>query len=770
VDEFDDAGGTDPPDSIVLTGVGLCTSLGTDAETTWQAVLGGAIGIGPLTEVESPLPVGSVGGQAASLRADYRPDLPREARALRWTVEHALANAGIERSRRTFPAPDRCFAMLGTTLHGLRAGGRYIRSGQVGELRTFLAAATASGALEGLGLEGGSATTCSACSSSLGAIALGVTLLETGQADLGVAGGYDAISEYSWAGFNALRLITPSAVRPFCVGRQGMKVAEGYGVVVLERAGSARARGANVVACLAGWGESADAHHLTQPHPGGEGALAAMRAALARAGINARELGLITAHATGTLDNDAAEFAALAALLGTDLPAVPVVAHKSRIGHTLGGAGAIELILSALALRDQRVPCTANVTLADIEFPLLNVTSGPPVARVIDHTLNTSLGFGGANTCVVLSRAAPVPPAAPPHDRQKPRVHKACITGIGVVLPGAIGLAQFALRASRSSSSLTGDSLSDASFSDVATARRTRRMSPSVRFALAASELALRDAAILDDHARVAAATCFLGSMHGAAGFCNDYYTQIVREGVLAANPVLFAEGVPNAAAAHMTTTFRIQGACQVIIGTRTAGLDALALAALRVESGASQLVLVVATEEHCETTDSAYAALGLRASGNGSAPGFRGLRGFHNSHGSIAFVVESEEAALARSVAPWARLGRSTSAFLAPARLPRAVARALARLGTPARIIGSSNGTWLDRAEAIGIRSCGRSDVMETSATAIFGELFAATPLVGIAQSLVAQTDPEGFTSLCTDWNGSVTAMNIHPLDRRTP
>ncbi|MFN0010133.1 MAG: beta-ketoacyl synthase N-terminal-like domain-containing protein [Phycisphaerales bacterium] len=755
---------TDDDQRIVLTGIGLCTSLGADAESTWRAILSDRVGIGPMTEIESPLPIGSEGGQAAALPPDYRPDLPREARALRWTIEHALADGGIKDAYRSSGGADRRCVMLGTTLHGLRAGGRFLRSGRAEELRMFLAGATAAHALAGLGLEGGCATTCSACSSSLGAVALGATLLQCGRADLVVAGGYDAISEYSWGGFNALRLIAPAALRPFCVGRQGMKVAEGYGIVILERAASARARGARAIACLSGWGESADAYHLTKPHPGGEGPLAAMHAALAQAGIAPGALGLITAHATGTSDNDAAEFAALSALLGPCLSAVPVVAHKSRLGHTLGGAGAIELALAAMTLRDQLAPTTANITPADVEFDGLRVPTGPAVEREINHTLNISLGFGGANTCVVLSHpgTTPAPPAAPA--APAPFAHMPCITGMGILLPGAIGLAEFAVRAGQAGRTPPYTPLSDAALAEFSTARRARRMSPCVRYALAAAELALRDAALLDDHARLATASCLLGSMHGSIGFCTDYYSQIVREGVLAANPVLFAEGVPNAPAAHMSTAFRIQGSCQIIIGARTAGLDALALAALRVQSGASRVVLVVATEEQSDTADAAYTTLGLRANTRGAPTGFT------SSHGAVAFVVEEAASAAARGAQPWARLGRSAAAFLGPAGVPRAVARVLERLGAPTCVVASSNGTWLDRAEAAGIRHRCRSRTQVLSATAAFGELFAATPLAGIAQSLIARPGPGAFTSLCTDWNGPATAMNIEPVDRPGP
>jgi 3-oxoacyl-[acyl-carrier-protein] synthase II len=184
-----------------------------------------------------------------------------------------------------------------------------------------------------------------------------------------------------------------------------MKLAEGYAVVVLERAADARRRGATPVARILGFGESADAHHLTQPHPQGDGAARAMAAALAAAGLTPGDIDLVVAHATGTPDNDAGEYAALSRVFGADLPRVPVVGFKSHLGHTLGGAGAVELILGAMALRDGVVPPCANVGPGECEFPGLNVATGAARRAPLRATLNTSLGFGGANTCMVLGRA-----------------------------------------------------------------------------------------------------------------------------------------------------------------------------------------------------------------------------------------------------------------------------------------------------------------------------------------------------------------------------
>ncbi len=763
------AAAAEPSTAVVITGVAASASLGINAESMWRAMLNGQCGMGQMSAIESALPPSSVGGQAAELPADYRPDLPREARYLRWTIEHALTDAGLQTQPR-YAATRRC-AVLGTTLHGIRAGGRFLRSGDVTQLRSFIASATSQLAFDGLGIDGGVMTTCSACSSSLGAIALGVTLLEAGQADVVVAGGYDAMSEYAWAGFNALRLIAQGPLRPFCRGRQGMKVAEGYGIVILERTDSAVRRGASIKARIAGWGESADAHHLTQPHPQGEGALVAMRQALHRADVKASDLGMIAAHATGTPDNDASEFHALSHLLAERLPRVPIVGFKSFLGHTLGGAGAVELVMSCLALRDQRVPACPNVEPHDVEYPGLFVTTGTPIAHDISSTLNTSLGFGGANTCVVLAdprRAAragveSAPLLAGPD---------AWITGVGIVLPGAVGHTAFITQRQHRSSADSRQRLSlldDAAIADYLNVRRARRLSQYVKFTLAAATMAIRDANLTAHPEQLANANAILGTTHGSAAFCLEYYSQIIAEGALAANPVLFAEGVPNAAAAHLSAGLGLKGACQTIIGSRTAGLDALALAALRVRSGAVDTVVVVAAEAPCDVVDRAYIALGLQSSGAADDVS-RKHPGFSRSCGGVAFVVESSRVAAARGAASFARLLDSASAsapttqFGGPA---SAVASVLSRLPNPGRVLGSACQTWVDHAERLGIRRAGLS-ARTSSIHDRFGECFSATPLVGIATELIDSPANAKFTSLCTDWSGATTAMTIEQMDRR--
>ena len=768
----------DLTDPIAITGAGLACALGLSREQTWQGILQGHSGMGPMSAMESPLPPGKDGGQAIDLPDDYSPELPREARYLKWTIQDALRDAGLLQSS-TYPSAQ-SVCLLGTTLHGMRAAGRYLRTHDFAQMRQFLAGNTMELAIGDLPFSGLAATNCSACSSSLGSIAMAVTLLQTGRADLVIAGGYDTISEYVYGGFSSLRLVADGPLRPFAKNRQGMKLAEGYGIVVLERAADAQRRGARVLATILGWGESADAHHLTQPHPQGDGAARAVSQAIERAGLTPSDIDLIAAHATGTPDNDAGEHAAFARVFGERLPQIHVAAFKSHLGHTLGGAGAVELILSAMALRDQVVPPCANVKPDEVEFPDLRLNTGQPQPATLRTTLNTSLGFGGANTCVILGHSTnPLTPTLSPGvPGERGNMQDVFITGIGVVAPGIIGNEALLTHLTSAIPPAwvhdTG-SVPDSAIEGLLNARRVRRMSDYVKLTLASATLALRDAKIADTVAFAENCAAILGSTHGSSNYSSTYYEQIVREGLIAANPMLFAEAVPNAGAAQLSLMLSLKGACQSVIGTRTAGLDALSLAAARIGSGVWDHAIVSAGEEFCELVNQTYRHCGLRAAAEGCAP-FAGEAGFTVGAGAVTFILESRESFERRGGQARGRIAATAATRGQRNDTIATTLRVLTELDKPAHVLSSACGTWMDRAEAAAIRRSGASHV-----SAIYGyiaETFSASPLIAIAATLLAGKLPrllgdakenlpasdaiDSFAVICTDPTGSVSGVRI--------
>jgi hypothetical protein len=231
--------------------------------------------------------------------------------------------------------------------------------------------------------------------------------------------------------------------------------------------------------------------------------------------------------------------------------------------------------------------------------------------------------------------------------------------------------------------------------------------------------------------------------MHGSANYSLDYYRQIVREGIPTANPMLFAEGVPNAAAAHLSLMMSLKGSCQTIIGSRTAGLDALRLAGERIAQGCWNRAVVSAGEEFCQTVNDAYRQCGLN---------------FPIGCGAVTLILESRASADTRQARVHGLLKTAGSHFSDEPRMIAGVARVIQNLGNPSRVFGSANGTWLDRVESVGVRMAGRN-VAFSSLNDRFAETFSVTPLLAVAAALLGR---ENAGVLCTDYSGTVAGVRV--------
>lgn len=250
------------------------------------------------------------------------------------------------------------------------------------------------------GLRGPAYTVSTACASSAHAIGQAFWMVRSGMAPVAIAGGAEApFSPGVLKAWEALRVVSPDTCRPFSLNRQGLILGEGSAMVVLEPWETARARGATIYAEVAGFGMTADAHHITAPLA--EGAARAMVHAMADAGISAEAVGYINAHGTGTQANDAAETRAIRMAMGGAAERVAVSSTKSMHGHTLGAAGALEAVATALALRHGVLPPTVNYTEPDPECDL-DVIPNTGRARGVEYAMSNSFAFGGLNAVLVL--------------------------------------------------------------------------------------------------------------------------------------------------------------------------------------------------------------------------------------------------------------------------------------------------------------------------------------------------------------------------------
>jgi 3-oxoacyl-[acyl-carrier-protein] synthase II len=227
-------------------------------------------------------------------------------------------------------------------------------------------------------------------------------MVREGRAERVLTGGYDALCHLTFAGFDTLQVLSPTPCRPFDAGRDGLTLGEGAAVLALENCVSAQKRGAEILGEIIGYGASTDTHHLTQPQPQGNAALAAMQAACASAGVTPEQIDYVNAHGTATPQNDASEAAAIQSWAGARAATLPVSSTKAGVGHLLGAAGAVEAVASLMALRGQWLPPETSLRRPDPLFHFQIVRQ--PIDAKIKTALSNSFGFGGANASLIFRR------------------------------------------------------------------------------------------------------------------------------------------------------------------------------------------------------------------------------------------------------------------------------------------------------------------------------------------------------------------------------
>jgi 3-oxoacyl-[acyl-carrier-protein] synthase II len=403
---------------VVITGYGPVTPVGLGVDAVWEALLAGRSGIGRIRRFDpSDLPV-----QIAGEIADFDPAEWMGAKAARHTdrvVHFAVAAATLAWRDAGEPSVDhaRTGVMFSTGIGGLESLLRqhtvFVERGP-DRVSPFMVPMLMPNAAAGhvamhFGFTGPNECITTACAAGAHAVGEAFRVIKDGMADVCIGGGAEAtVLGLTIAGFAQMQALTrnpdpATASRPFDKHRDGFVLSEGAGAVVLEEAERAVARGARIYAEVAGFGASADAHHITAPEPEGMGAIQAMQAALEESGEAPEAVAYVNAHGTSTQLNDAAETKAIKKVLGEHAHRTAVSSTKSMTGHMLGAAGAVEAGIAALAIRDGRIPPTINYRTPDEECDLDYV---PNEAREADVpvAMSNSFGFGGQNAALLLRR------------------------------------------------------------------------------------------------------------------------------------------------------------------------------------------------------------------------------------------------------------------------------------------------------------------------------------------------------------------------------
>ncbi len=410
---------------VVMTGLGLVTPLGNDVESTWSGLVEGRSGAGPITLFDAT----DQDVRFACEVKDFDPspfmdrkEVKRSDRFVQFslaTAEQAVDAADLREALPGLPK-ERFGVIIGSGIGGLMTlETQHLRMLERGPDRVspffipmFIADMAAGLISMRYGARGPNYATVSACASSAHALGLAYRSIRTGEADVMIAGGTEAtITPLCTAGFAAMKALStrnddPStASRPFDKYRDGFVLGEGAATLVLESLDHARGRGAPILAELVGFGQSADAYHMTAPAPEGAGAQLAIRSALADAQVDTEDVDYVNAHGTSTPQNDATETAALKNVFGAHAYDLVVGSTKSMTGHTLGAAGAVEGAISALVCERGLIPPTINFEELDAECDLDYAHHGP-VEKDVQVAITNSFGFGGHNVTLVVRKWA----------------------------------------------------------------------------------------------------------------------------------------------------------------------------------------------------------------------------------------------------------------------------------------------------------------------------------------------------------------------------
>jgi 3-oxoacyl-[acyl-carrier-protein] synthase II len=412
------------PRRVVITGLGALTPIGNSLPAYWEGLLSGTSGAAPITHFDAS----RFKTQFACELKDFDPmnfmdrkearKCDRFAQYALVSTDEAVADAGLDFDQED---RDRIGVIWGAGIGGLETFQNEVLNFAAGDgsprFNPFFIPKMISDIAPGLismkhGLRGPNFATVSACASSSNAMIDSLNYIRMGYADIIVSGGSEAaVTIAGIGGFNAMHALSTrnddpkTASRPFDKDRDGFVLGEGAGALILEEYEHAKARGAKIYAELAGGGLSADAHHMTAPHPEGIGAKKVMINCLQDAGLKPEDVDAINMHGTSTPLGDVAETNAVKTVFGDHAYKLNINSTKSMTGHLLGAAGAIEAIASIMAIKNGVVPPTINHQTADDQLdPKINFTLGQAQKRTVDVALSNTFGFGGHNACVVFKK------------------------------------------------------------------------------------------------------------------------------------------------------------------------------------------------------------------------------------------------------------------------------------------------------------------------------------------------------------------------------
>jgi 3-oxoacyl-[acyl-carrier-protein] synthase II len=626
-----------------VTGLGLVTPLGVGVQATWARLVRGDRAIRPITLFDVSRHRVGIAGEVDGVEVPEGGWSRTSAMAATAAAE-AMRWAGIDAGS---PARSQGGVRVGLVVGGT-TGGMFeteevlARLHAEPECREVLLAmlshpltATGDRLEERLGPFARVRTLASACSSGANALVVAAGWLLAGEVDAVVAGGSDGLCRLTLSGFNALGVLDPEPCRPFDRRRRGTSLGEGAGFVVLERADAARARGARPVAELAGWAVGAEAHHITNPAPDGAVVASLVERAVMRAGLTPSAIDYVNAHGTGTTLNDPMEAAALVRALGPEMARIPVSSSKAQMGHTLGAAGAIEAVITALVVSRSTLVPTAGLDQPDPAVALVHVPHQGRAVPSVRAGVSNAFGFGGMDTVLVLAGVGLERSAESDHASLQEPV----VTGAAVL--GPCGL----LGSEASATLLDGRHDPAASVDPDAhlDPMRARRLDRAARLGAVAVDRALAESGGDRAGTGLVLGSAF-GNVDGSAAFMH----RIFEKGARSASPAEFPNLVPSSPVGHISIYLGLRGPAFATADLATSGESAFVQALQLVRAGEASRVVAGAVEPKSDIVERVLGALFAHASS---------VAGTIPSDIAAAIVIETEAEARRRGVRVLARV-----------------------------------------------------------------------------------------------------------------
>lgn len=631
---------------IWVTGIGVVSPLGRGAAETMNRLVVGDRAFGPLSLFSIEGSRSRIAAEVAGLRAaEVAPPGEDEG----WSRTDAMAVLSVREAlgqAKLDPAEGPVDLIVGGTTAGMFETEDLLAwlsrdPGAITPLTRMLShplSATADHVRSAVGPFRMVRSVCSACSSGANAILLAAAWLREGRSTRVVAGGADGLCRLTYTGFGALSALDPNPCRPFDKRRVGLNLGEGAGFLVLETESAARARGAVPIVELSGWAVGAEAHHITNPEKEGRTAARVMAAALRRAGLTPADIDYVNAHGTATPLNDAMETAALHACLGREVERVPVSSSKGQIGHTLGAAGAIEAVITALAIERGVMPPTMGLEEVDPGCRLRHVMTaerGP-----VRAAMSNSFGFGGTDSVLVFTEPERFP--APGEARKRAVV----VTGAASVGPlGVLGFEGSVAYLEPGPAPPAGPIPFQASeYLDVGRARRLDRAGKLVTVAIS---VALKDAGLAEIPADLSNRTgAIVGASFGAVDASTAYMCRIYDKGAKYASPADFPNLVPSSPVGHAAIYLGFRGPVFAMADLGVTAESAIASALDLISMDEGDVIAAGSVEEASPMIER---CLGPICSGI--------TTGGERSEGASVLLLEAEEIAARRGARPLARV-----------------------------------------------------------------------------------------------------------------